>query len=469
MAEPLKILLLEDSSTDAEIIQRLLKKENREYEFRLVMSQKDFILELDRFRPGIILSDNSLPQFNATEALKIVRQHSLTIPFILVTGTVSDEFAANIIKSGADDYILKDRLVRLPAAIDAALKQRKAEKEVADYKYALDQSSIISITDQKGMIKYANDNFCKISKYSTEELIGQDHRIINSGYHPKPYIKNLWETIANGNIWRGEFRNKAKDGSIYWVEATIVPFLNEKSKPYQYLAIRADITERKKTEETLQAMEQEILNQKVQEQKKITRAVIKAQERERNYIGQELHDNVNQILAGAKMYLSMAGKNKPETKELIKYPIELIDSCINEIRMLSSRQVTPLKDIHLMELLQSLLDDLKNTTIKTSFFYKLSDQSIDDDLKLNIYRIIQEQANNIVKHADAANVIISVEADEKIINIIVMDDGKGFDVNQKRKGIGISNMINRIESFNGEMSIETSPGNGCKIKIKIPY
>ena len=249
MIEPLKILMLEDSATDTEIVQRLLKKEKLNFESKLAMSKEAFLQALDQFQPDVILADNSLPQFNATEALEITRQHFNHIPFIMVTGTVSEEFAAAIIKSGADDYILKDRLQRLPAAILAAINKRKAEKEIADYKYALDQSSIISITDQKGIIKYANENFCKISKYSVEELVGQDHRIINSCFHSKSYIKNLWTTIANGKIWRGEFCNKAKDGTRYWVDATIVPFLNEKGKPYQYLAIRTDITERKNAKE----------------------------------------------------------------------------------------------------------------------------------------------------------------------------------------------------------------------------
>lgn len=147
---------------------------------------------------------------------------------------------------------------------EAEKNLRKSLKDISDYKYTLDESSILTITDQKGMIQQVNDNFCIISKYKREELIGQDHNLVNSGYHTKEFMRDLWATIGKGKIWKGEIKNKAKDGTYYWVDTTIVPFINEQGKPYQYVAIRSDVTHRKDLEDEIKQLNLD-LEQKVKD------------------------------------------------------------------------------------------------------------------------------------------------------------------------------------------------------------
>src|SRR5674476_742422 len=193
----------------------------------------------------------------------------------------------------------------------------KSLKETSDYMYALDESSIIAITDQKGIIKQVNDNFCKISKYKREELIGQDLHIINSGYHPKEFIRDMWVTINNGKVWRGEIKNKAKDGTFYWVDTTIVPFLNEQGKPYQYVAICSDITQQKALEDEIRQFSQE-LQKRVEEK---TKEVIEKEQQYR-FLLQNMQEGI-QVIGYDWKYLfannSVVDRSKYSNEELLGY------------------------------------------------------------------------------------------------------------------------------------------------------
>lgn len=171
---------------------------------------------------------------------------------------------------------------------------KPALQTLGDWQYALDRTSIVAITDLRGYIIYANDYFCHLSKYDRSELIGQNHRILNSGHHPAEFFTELWKTISHGKIWRGEIKNRAKDGSEYWVHTTIVPFLNPLGKPVRYLSVRIDITEQKRIAEALKQSELE-LRERTQE---LQQALVDLKTAQLQAIQTEKMSSLGQMVAG---------------------------------------------------------------------------------------------------------------------------------------------------------------------------
>ena len=273
MLEQLKILMLEDSEADAEIVQRLLKKQNQDFEFMLAMDKNSYLLALDVFQPDVILADNSLPQFNAIEALEIINQRAAGIAFILVTGTVSEEFAANIIKSGADDYILKDRLGRLPAAIDAAVKQKRteSEKKAALDKLKLSENYFRSVIEQfpYPVVTYAPDGKF-INANPAWEIMWQDKRENVTEYNIRkdPMMISSGLSLYVEKAFSGEVSESTpylcdpamigKYGRSKWIQMLLYPLKNDQGEILEVILILLDITENKEAEEKIRESEEQL-------------------------------------------------------------------------------------------------------------------------------------------------------------------------------------------------------------------
>jgi PAS domain S-box-containing protein len=335
---------------------------------------------------------------------------------------------------------------------DLELELKKSMQELVDIKFALDESSIVAITDSRGIITYVNDQFCHISKFSREELLGQDHRIVNSRYHSRVFFKEMWRTIGSGEVWKGEICNRAKDDTYYWMDTTIVPFLNEKGKPYQYLAIRYEITERKRVEQELQKMMTTIIN---------------VQEEERKRLSRNLHDGIGQNLYSHLITINrlLAELDHPLLQQMQKEATQLIE----EIREISwELRPSVLDDLGLVPAIRSFLSRYSEHYNIDVFFECVLNRRLNISIELTIYRIIQEALTNIRKYAEVAEATVTVREMDDVIRVMVEDKGKGFDVRDQTFGVGLFSMDERARSVGGELSISASLGKGTKLILEVP-
>jgi PAS domain S-box-containing protein len=325
-------------------------------------------------------------------------------------------------------------------------------------------SDLIVIMDDQGVFQYISPSVKHIAGHEPDEMVGRNAFEM---IHPDdlPIVMSELTTVIDstnsGQATPHRFLNAA--GEWIWLESKGANLMHDDS--IRGIIINArNITDRIRLQERL---DKELANR----QKDITSAVIKAQESERSQLGQELHDNVNQVLTTVKLYNEMLRDGLGEPTEIVNKSIRHLQGCINEIRSISKRLSAPtLGSISLTDSIHELIDSI-NLTKKITLHCTINESEqvcVTQDVHLTVYRIIQEQLNNILKHAEAKHAWIELVNQPGDFSLRIRDDGRGFDVNAKRTGIGITNIITRAENINGRVSIESAPGEGTTLVLTFP-
>ncbi len=382
-------------------------------------------------------------------------------------------------KSGVPaQYVLASRAIALGLVWTTAvvlsrfrrtwLDLRARTKDLADVNFAIDQSAIVATTDTRGRITYVNDKFCEISRYSRDELLGKDHRILNSGYHPKEFIRELWVTIANGRIWRGEIRNRAKDGSLYWVDTTIVPFLDDRGKPYQYMALRYEITARKDSEERLR--EQEALARLGQ------MAAVVAHEVKNPIAG------IRGALQVISSRMPAESRDKPVVGDIIAR-LDSLNGIVHDLLVFARpRQVRP-EPVELSRLLRNTLDLLHRdpTFAHLDVAHPTTEAVARGDaeqLQLVFTNVLMNAAQAM---GGTGRIAISVTRVDGQWAVAVADEGPGmapevrekvfepfFTTKHRGTGLGLPIARRIVEAHGGRIDINTPAAGGTVVEIVLP-
>jgi PAS domain S-box-containing protein len=330
---------------------------------------------------------------------------------------------------------------------------------------ARETTNPVIIQDRHRIVQWVNNAFLNLTGYTQQECIGRFIGDICDGPATDPEtLRYVKQQVERCKPYRIETLNYKKNGDTYWSDVSSQPVFNEQGEVVRYFSIATDITQRKLLERQLEREQHE-------RQITITAATLKAQENERSAVSRELHDNVNQVLTTVKLYTEMVRDGVVNPTEVLNKSIQLLQSSINDIRSLSKRLSAPsLGKIRLVESVKELIDAVAATRrfsvrLQTSGITHLE---VSQEVHLAVYRILQEHLTNVLKHAGAGNVTVTLDSTKARIHLRVADNGKGFDPSVKHNGIGVANMITRAESLNGSLSIRSAPGEGCELDVRIP-
>jgi PAS domain S-box-containing protein len=320
-------------------------------------------------------------------------------------------------------------------------------------------SSLFCIAGKDGYFKHVNPAFNHLLGFDEEELVTSPYE---NFIHPddRTITNKKINELKNGKpVAYFQNRYLMYNGNYKWFSWTA--FL-PKADGDTY-AIGQDCTDK-------MILQEQLIEQRIQEERSVMRAIVDGQEMEKNEIGKELHDNINQMLTTVKLYHEMLLNEKNLDKTLLTKGSLILLATIEEIRKLSKSLVAPgVDELSLSESVQDLVNrTMQGKEIVINFFVSKKNEELPGKIKLTMFRIIQEQLNNILKHANAKNVNIEFIMDAGNITLTIHDDGQGFDTGKKKNGIGLKNIISRIESLNGKVKIDSSPGKGCSLVMNIP-
>jgi two-component system sensor histidine kinase UhpB len=480
--KPIKLLILEHDENDLELLIYELKKGALDFSPNIVGNKEQFIQALTEFCPDVILSDYSLPGFDGISAFHIKQQICPDVPFIIVSGTIGEENAVELIKNGVTDYSIKDKLFtvipKIKRAIQEASERREklvTEKILHNSQRQLAEAQHISRIGsweigENGEMVSCSDEFYRILDLEKDTPLSFEIFMQFVHVDDRPLIMKAQEnTAAAGTTEVVQFRIISHTGIEKYIEGRGTQ--RSDANGVSFIGTCQDITEKVKAEQQLTNYSEQIARERLEHQRKLVRASIEGQERERAEIGRELHDNINQILAVTKAYIEASLTEADLQEELAQRSIKNLQLAINEIRKISKSLVPPVMDKNgLVDSVQDLIENIRLVNPFAINFQYEEEQlhNITSQQQLALYRIVQEQFNNIIKHAQAHNVSIELFEKNDFIDLLIRDDGKGFDPKERRRGVGLSNILSRIELFDGKLEVISSKGQGCMLKVHVP-
>ncbi len=467
----LSILIVEDNPGDLFLLEEHLRLTRLPVEKVFKATSAAAAIDiLENNEIDIVLLDLSLPDSSGFNSYSLIEEHASTVSIIVLTGLADTELALETMANGAQDYLIKgefdERL--LAKSIQYSIERNRIRLSLVEsnesYRNLFFNNPLpIFIWDLNTLaILEFNDMAQEEYGYSREELLGMTVLDLRDKKHTAEFmafVKTLKESnvTKRSDIW--EHKKKNGEVMIHDISSHKIDYKGTSA----VLSINNNITEKIRLEEKLE-------EERMLKQKEINEAMIRVQEKERYEISTELHDNVNQQLTVAMMYIASA-QQKHADDDLLKQSSGFILNAIEEIRKLSQTLVTPLiKHFGLSKAIEGLLDDVSR--VNTLQIDLTADSFFEDDIKyefkLSVFRIVQEQMNNIIKHAKATQVNIELKRNDAEIRLRIQDNGIGFNINQQRRGIGIYNIFSRSELYDGIVDIQTEPGNGCSIEIRFP-